>query len=522
MNHLTEREMSAHQDHALSRSDRARVDAHLATCMACQLALEGLNERDRSLAALLEHDPGQAYFETFAGRVEQRIRAEGSKPPPEPRPWLEELVHWVRTPVGVSWAGAAGVVIVGAGLVTITVHKITGSLPIRASLEQREAKKSEIARDKFALRGVEIAARTDSTSAAAPPPLATAAAPPLATAAALEAQAGSPSTSADQDAGAGQAANESPATDERAAPGRAVEMKRGPAGEDVPVAARRQRMSPPATAAPRPAPTGGLLAAKQGRAEPAAAEALQKELKAVSTPAAPAPPRRCGTIRDPAGRPLANAQLMVVETGTSAQSRADGSFCLDVAPPGRTLVIMAVGYMPQRLNLDARMDASLAITLQVVSVVGGNLALIGGAPASRWGARKGAALDAAGQPAAPATGGDVFANVSDSVRVQTIKARNLESAAELTHSAPGYDLAAMQWEHALRRLDGGPLEIETRYRIASARYRAWKTERTHERSVAALESISSFVLRAPAGPEMEQATRWLGELHWSETKATFR
>jgi hypothetical protein len=248
--------------------------------------------------------------------------------------------------------------------------------------------------------------------------------------------------------------------------------------------------------------------------------------------------QRCGAVRDAGGRPVAGAQLMLVETGSSAQSRADGSFCLDLNAAARTLVVMAVGFEAQRITLDPADQGPLTLTLRAVSVVGGTaggggIGLESPTTSSRWVQKPGAATGST----APTTGGassslnatkpmptpvgstEAFASLSDSVRVVVLKALQFENDAARAQSAEQYKLTAEEWQRVLKHTQDGPAESETRFRIAAAYYHAWQLDPTHGRSVIALEAISSFVLRAPSGPERDQATMWLGHLKWGDTKA---
>ncbi|HTM57208.1 MAG TPA: zf-HC2 domain-containing protein, partial [Candidatus Udaeobacter sp.] len=105
MKHLTEHELSAHLDQALDPSERRRVDAHLETCAGCRASLAELAAQDRGVASALAHDPGDAYFESFAARVEDRIRAQGlagaqAHPERFEGPW-----RWLKSPRALAWAG---------------------------------------------------------------------------------------------------------------------------------------------------------------------------------------------------------------------------------------------------------------------------------------------------------------------------------------------------------------------------------------------------------------------------------
>ena len=90
--------------------------------------------------------------------------------------------------------------------------------------------------------------------------------------------------------------------------------------------------------------------------------------------------------------------------------------------------------------------------------------------------------------------------------------QRLEADAAVRRSAAHYDMAAGAWQRTLRRLADGPLEIETRRHLAEARFRAWEIGPNSRRALAAVEALASYVGRAPAGPERDQAARWLNEV----------
>jgi hypothetical protein len=332
-----------------------------------------------------------------------------------------------------------------------------------------------------------------------------------------------------------------------------MEMKPGPNGESVPVERRAVPAPAPPPSAPADLGSGAPVRVRKNvTAQPLAAGTASKDKQSATTKSATvakreATPRaalqavtsqRCGAVRDASGRPVAGAQLMLVETGSSAQSRADGSFCLDLNSAARTLVVMAVGFEAQRITLDPADQGPLTLTLRAVSVVGG--AAGGGVTglespttSSRWVQKPGTATGST----SPSTGGassslnatkpmptpvgstEAFASLSDSVRVVVLKALQFENDAARAQSAEQYKLTAEEWQRVLKRTQDGPAEGETRFRIAAAYYHAWQLDPTHARSVIALEAISSFVLRAPSGPERDQATMWLGHLKWGDTKA---
>src|SRR5262245_39734704 len=119
MDHLSPNELSAALDGALEGAARARVEGHLAECETCRDALAALAALDRSLRPVLEHDPGDAYFETFPARVEDRIRAAGLRGA-QSRLGGEGWLGWLSSPRSLAWVGAVAAVVGGAGIVMLT------------------------------------------------------------------------------------------------------------------------------------------------------------------------------------------------------------------------------------------------------------------------------------------------------------------------------------------------------------------------------------------------------------------
>ena len=132
MNHLTPEQMTGHLDGALDPRADAVVERHLAACVRCRVELASLASQDDRLRAALTHDPGEAYFETFADRVLERARTAA----PEPDIALETVPRargiarephrgfwdWL-SPRGMAWAGSVAAVIAAAGLVFVTARE---------------------------------------------------------------------------------------------------------------------------------------------------------------------------------------------------------------------------------------------------------------------------------------------------------------------------------------------------------------------------------------------------------------
>lgn len=132
MNHLSDEQLSALADGgpalragALAGGARAAAERHLESCAACRDALAGLAAQDRDLRGALEHDPGDAYFETFAARVGGRIRAAGLRGAQARAPEGRGLAEWFRSPRKLAVVGAVATVVVGAGIVMLSTREAT-------------------------------------------------------------------------------------------------------------------------------------------------------------------------------------------------------------------------------------------------------------------------------------------------------------------------------------------------------------------------------------------------------------
>ncbi|MEK7330367.1 MAG: zf-HC2 domain-containing protein, partial [Candidatus Eisenbacteria bacterium] len=123
MKHLTSEKLSAHLDRALTGHAAEKAERHLAACEECRRALAALVAQDAGLRPALTHDPGEAYFERFAGRVEDRLRAAGLAGA-QARGHGFDLGRFIRSPRALAWAGAAAVVVVGAGLALMTGREV--------------------------------------------------------------------------------------------------------------------------------------------------------------------------------------------------------------------------------------------------------------------------------------------------------------------------------------------------------------------------------------------------------------
>ena len=607
MKHLSDSQLSARLDGALSGADLARVKAHLGACEQCRSRLEALTEEERALRKALEHDPGEAYFATFADRVQGRLRAEGLAGAQARE--RGRVAGWFERPRNLAIAGAIATVIVGAGIGLINSHEVEmptlrrirteshSTAPAPASVGVKENAPSLDGSEPSAAGSTDPLATGSSTPSAATPGAPVESAP-------LSDARDVPLTSAPGAVSGG------------ATPQRAYEVRRDANGEDVPV-------NPPrAIVSPSPTPTnalqpeaGGRRVIKQRKAEPMGATSttqspsvapapsgappgpdtaplMQKSAPAPTAsapttdalvrnkgaetvtstrkaakaaPPLPAPhsittpstasraqereehaPARvdeaqakrslvideqkdigsgelCGQVLDNLGRAMRAAEVLIAETGTSTRTDSRGHFCIRAPAGYRTVVVMAPGYEEMRRPVTvAERNPDLAFIMSSVA-----------AQESRSGAQDIVGFtsrprdSAAPAPTAPApapidkpAGNTLGATRSlygtrpatSSLDQLISEAQRISNDAANDGSASHFEAAAEAWERVLPLVRGKPAEHDIRFHMAEQRYLAWEANPSHARSLRAHSALSSYVLRAPAGAQRDQATRWLGNL----------
>jgi hypothetical protein len=119
VNHLTHEQLSARLDQALKGRAAEEVERHLASCESCRAALAELVAQEAALRPALTGDPGEAYFENFAARVDDRIRAAGLAGAQGRRRSTGFGRLW-GSPRSLAWVGAVATVVVAAGLALLT------------------------------------------------------------------------------------------------------------------------------------------------------------------------------------------------------------------------------------------------------------------------------------------------------------------------------------------------------------------------------------------------------------------
>jgi hypothetical protein len=118
---------------------------------------------------------------------------------------------------------------------------------------------------------------------------------------------------------------------------------------------------------------------------------------------------------------------------------------------------------------------------------------------------RGPALQVRGVP-------EAFDGLPTQPRTLAKNAQRLTALAETMGVAPAWDSAAAEWERVIEGVQGGPLESETRYQVARARFMAWRTGISQKRSSRAVQALDAFLVHAPRGAERDTVQGWLEEL----------
>jgi hypothetical protein len=303
-----------------------------------------------------------------------------------------------------------------------------------------------------------------------------------------------------------------------AEPSRMHEVRQNEAGDVERVQRDELPFAQPPAAAPQTRTRGTTVrkpsnarfgdVATTGPAEAEPQRAL-KELAGGLAPPTAGDIRLCGQVVDPAGRPVAAARVVMPRSGRSAASDSSGRFCLWAPPGDHELSVMAVGFEASRQQVHVGGDlAEARVTVKPISVLGdGGFALGGGRSDERnFNLLRGSAKSDVSGPAPAGS------SVPLAARPLVAEAHRLSGIAATRSTATAFDSAAAAWERAIDRIPAGPAQIAARARLAEARYRAWSAGRTPQRRSAAIQALESYVERAPAGPERDQAARWLEEI----------
>lgn len=552
MNHLTDEELAARLDGTASDAS----EQHLESCEDCRARLADLASLDESLGRVLAHDPGEAYFASFADRVTQRI-ASGARPAAarQEKSWFA----WWNSPRSLAWAGGALALVAVAALAVVvgrdrSAHPIVAGAPSDVGRAVTPpAASAPAARREAALRAAEespsAAAERDQASAKQKATKVAGGATPSQFRAQVEGQPKPVPAPQVMSRGAN-------------APMRLQELKTLPNGEQVPVAngvppvgsrpaavptpsgffkrgatlmspqasARddraAQNVAPPAIAAapapreekrfasapPASAPAPLTLAAPSTRASaappPSAVQSSEVTDRLSNSPGhrpptnlaedavTATPVRLCGHVHDARGRALAGVVLSVAETGASTTSASDGTFCLEAPNAHPTIEAFSVGYRVFRGDVSGEASLQpLAIALEPVEALPRPLGLGKATSGERLGFTGG------GSPGGPAT------------MLATQAARAATAIAKRAHTVDAWQRAADQWVHAAAGLAGAPdALLDARFHVAEAWVSAWRIGHTATERAAANGAVGDYLAAAPAGPLRDLADGWRREL----------
>ena len=482
MNHLTDEQRSAMADGALEGSARAAAERHLETCADCRAALAGLVAQDQMLASMLEHDPGEAYFESFAGRVGGRIRAAGLAGAQAREPERRSLADWFRSPRKLALVGAVATVVAGAGIVMLSTRELRVPALREQEIESRVAQEALPVPPPPGMRPEGQTMIPPVTRSASP-----VAAEPAAPLPAAGLAKGTARPQADSRAKTDIASREpaaASAREQRVPSNRAYEVRRNEVGEDVPVGQSRGFVTGPRQTAPasRSAVPGEPVYVQKPRyAVPLTSE---KRADALQVGVRPLP---------------ADAGASV----SSADTGGDGLFDSDSDSDG-----LVDGLETSKAALDKDSKSVAAPIAEQAVTARKELAVPGRALglADRAGrADRGPALQVRGTP-------EAFDGLPAQSRILAKNAQRLTALAEELGVAPAWDSAATAWERVIEGVQGGPLESETRFQFARARFRAWQRVASGKRSMQAGLALRAFLEHAPQGAERDSAQAWLARL----------
>ena len=546
MNHLSDEQLSGLLDDALSASERAACDAHLAGCDTCRVRLADASALEESLGKALTRDPGDAYFTAFADRVAQRIgdrRLDAPLPLKAPRV-RSSLWGWLTSPRGLTLAASTAALLVAAGLAWMRFHN-----------------EQDVAR---ALREAAPQTRTNAPSAS----------DELSRAPAAEAPAPAPAPSASAER----------ARTDGAAPSRDLarmqEARTLPNGEQAPVQRAKEQAGAPAQqgaagnalVAPAtgsaiaqmkkraiaPAAEGGAPAAASPKTESAPREEASKDAESVAPQAqnapppsanfAPAPPAAktapapaaqhqkaldtsrgqsfstwgankslnkgsapnelkadarkltglavtCGKLRDSRGAVVAGAEITAVRNGVrTSRTDGEGAFCIDGLSVGDTLTVVKVGFDPYTVVVTPM--TSLAITLEPVGTLGPNSTMLTGKPGSPSASLSGALQTHASADTFAEPPPDVYAGQSFGIRQLVRDARDATAVAHHDRTAPSYETAAKQWVAVMGQVKGAPA-YDARFQYVDMLRQAYQLEPTNERASRLGSSYAAFLATVP-------------------------
>ncbi len=459
-------------------------------------------ELDALLAKELEHDPGEAYFATFAERVSARIAAETPAVAPVQAPTQRKgLAGWfaaLLTPRGLTYAGGTLALLVVAGIAYQNSQR--DAVTPQAMLPSEPVVRSE------PTPSVEQSKEASAPAAQAAPSEVATVSPP--------------------------SARQSPRA-------RMVEVRPGPNGEDVPVHPRAAMPRP--TLTPIPGESEQTRAKRELLAQPMreqrSADAKAQADQPVAPSAVPAPAaatdRRggmqpaqdedgvaskelavtnrldsmgqlCGTVRDALGRPVASARVTLTADGSGATTDPHGAFCVPQPGQAATLSVLAVGFRERRLTVGPSSTQALVVTLEAVDPLGKSRSALGVVRKTNT------------SPLSDALAGkvraDVYARESAPARASVAFAREAQALAERSPSSEAWTVAGERWSLVAGLVRGESAVPDARYQAAHARYASWELAPDARRRRQAREAVDAFLAIATQGPLRDLALGWKARL----------
>ena len=463
MSHLTDEQLSALADGVLEGGARASAEPHLEDCAGCRKALAGLVAQDQALASTLEHDPGEEYFGSFAGRVGERIRAAGLAGAQAREPEVRSLADWFRAPRKLALVGAVATVVAGAGIVMLISREARVPALREPEIESRVAQEAPPAPSP---PGTQPGTPPETRSAR---PLVAEPVAPLPAAGLAQGTARPQADSRAKTEIVSREPTAAPAREQRVPSNRVYEVRRNQAGEDVPVGKPDGFVfRPPRTAlAPRPAVPG----------EPVYVQKPQYAVPLTSE-------KRADALR-------AGARPLPAEAGASAPST-------DKDAP----VAVAKATLEEKPKVVVAPSAEQVVTARKGLTAPGRVL---GLMDRGGGGERGPALQVRGTP-------EAFDGLPAQPRALARNAQRLTTIAETMSLAPAWDSAAAGWERVIEGVQGGALESETRFQVARARFRAWQRDASEKRVARAVQALRTFLAHAPQGAERDSAQAWLTRL----------
>lgn len=421
------------------------------------------DELDASLKRALHREPGDAYFESFASRVTERIaaeaRAEAARAAGARAPWWRRLFD---SPRALATAGSVAVLAVALG-VTVVMMRQGGEGPASVVASKDEAAPRSAAGS--------ASLETQAPEPAAPAPEQTVV-PSSRPATGREDDALAKSVPAPQ--GAGAVTNALPDRDMAATPQRVQELRTTESGEQVPVTTDRRGRLAEREAAPAPRTPGEL------KRESVAPMTQAAPPPAAMSPAAPAPTAPARPQGEAGGRVATRSRSSdaPAQPAPVVEEKARDEAATSETRSGRARPAAIGEAEAPALDAAARESAPTSLAPGAISSLEST----------------GKALfraDAAGPKGSP------FAAEAPALQARVEDASAKTAAARRARTAFAWDEAARAWQSLSGDLASPTARIEGLHRAADARLRAWRVEPTPAREAAAGDAARAFEAAAP-------------------------